>query len=1271
MKYNINIEIMKKKKQFNVIMIVFLTLFSNLSLLANDNYWQIDSVNNPAAGYLMIDNPRPYMYMYSYILADNYNTAPYFESLHSDIAEEYSYYFPFSNGTIGCLKGYTTFVYNQNMDIIDTIPYPPQYTKDFHAAIYLENGHYILLCADRVVMDLSNIVDGGLPDAEIITTKLVETDNTGEIYWEWNPLDHFSITDVTDDVDLTQQVIDFTHPNAIAETSDGNIYLSNRNLDEVTKINKETGEIIWRMGGSYCENNEFTFINDDIGDDFGFSHQHSIAILENGNLLLFDNGNMRPDFYSRAVEYEIDEAHKTAIKVWEYRHIPDTQTASMGNCQRLPNGNTLINWAFGDITEVRPDGSIALSVSLQEIPIYRAFKTFAKLDVVMKFIDRNGEFVFDNDDKNTGIKLSVDDFDNNGNLSIEKHNYTPPTYTFSDSIVSNILPYRWVARKDSLGSMNGMVHININDVPSGIDPLKISIYNRTEETRGNFEQLETYYNSDENTLVAPFQNLGEFIICSYILETPELSFPNNESHNNSTNIDFVWSKVNGSQEYIFQVSDSDSFENILHEVSTNINSCVISDLEKSHQYFWRVYAMNSKDSSDWSEVFTFSTKLSEPMLLHPFNNSKDISLTDSLKWSMVEKATGYDIQCSESKDFQNKDIYAYTTNTFYQLSELNYSRSYYWRVRANSNTDTSDWSTIYSFETINIAPKLQSPYNLELDVPLSGFLNWLSIPSVVSYSFEIAKDSKFRSIVLSDSSLTDNYYLYSGLEYSTKYYWRVKAIFLADTSDWSPIWAFTTVNEYIVRSPDLLSPVNESTDNEVNGKLIWSRNEDDSYYELNVSKTLYFESLIVEEYYLQEPNFAYTEFEPDSTYYWRVKAFSSVDSSNWSSVWSFKIKDDKELGFVYLIYPFYNSIQIPIESEFCWKSKEDAEKYQLQITDYSFNPDSLLIDFITSDTIFIYSGLKNNEKYLWRVRYFTESDTSEWSYPCLFTTVPIILLDTPELVYPIDIARIVPVDVEFKWKKIDGVGVYKLECSQYPHFLFRKYYFRDIETDIFKLYTLNYNTKYYWHIMAYNDSSYSEWTNSEVFYTELQPPIIVYPDSTVIEMKVNDSIVWDTVDGADRYIIEFSKGELFDSVLTSDVIHKKLSYNYSLDEDTKYFYRVRALNDSNESQWNIGILKTERVSGLDNFSLTYKDVRIYPNPAKNELIAEISNINSDKVNLKIVNIFGDKVFQESFTTSESDVLLLRLDVSFLISGIYYVISEYDSEVFVKKLIVVN
>jgi hypothetical protein len=141
-------------------------------------------------------------------------------------------------------------------------------------------------------------------------------------------------------------------------------------MDEITKINRQTGDIIWRLGG---ENNQFTFTNDPIR----FSYQHGIRRLTNGNIILYDNGNYHTPPFSRAIEYSLDEVNMKATLKWQYRNNPDIYALAMGFAQRLENNNTLISWGFHGttLTEVKYDGTKVLQMSLpQGVVTYRAFK---------------------------------------------------------------------------------------------------------------------------------------------------------------------------------------------------------------------------------------------------------------------------------------------------------------------------------------------------------------------------------------------------------------------------------------------------------------------------------------------------------------------------------------------------------------------------------------------------------------------------------------------------------------------------------------------------------------------------------------------------------------------------------------------------------------------------------------------------------------------------------------------------------------------------------
>ncbi len=238
---------------------------------------------------------------------------------------------------------------------IDTIRMGNGYYIDGHDLLLLDNGHYLTMAYDPQVVDMSEIVPGGQPDAVVTGAILQEVDNEQNVYWEWRSWDHFQITDATDDIDLTGSNIDYVHANAFEFDQDGNLLLSSRHMDEITKINYHTGDIIWRMG-LLAKNNQFTF-----GDTVGWSHQHDIRVLPDGNMTVFDNGNLhRPRPFSQALEYEVDQENFTANKVWGYQQDTIVFAFATGSNRRISDDRVLIGWGLGSwplmASEINLDG---------------------------------------------------------------------------------------------------------------------------------------------------------------------------------------------------------------------------------------------------------------------------------------------------------------------------------------------------------------------------------------------------------------------------------------------------------------------------------------------------------------------------------------------------------------------------------------------------------------------------------------------------------------------------------------------------------------------------------------------------------------------------------------------------------------------------------------------------------------------------------------------------------------------------------------------------
>jgi hypothetical protein len=264
---------------------------------------------------------------------------------------------------------------------------------DLHDFELLDNGNALLLAYRRRDVDLRAY--GGVADAVVYDPVIVERTPAGETAWLWDGAEHLDLDDVPQankELKLTARppaVADYAHPNSLELFDDGDILLSIRNYDCIHRIDRDTGDIVWTLGGVNCAQNDFEISGDPYD---GFSHQHDATLVDGDgvaeraaggsprthNILVFDNGNLHDPPRSRAVEYVVDEQAMTAELVWS--HDDGRYTSYFGSAERLDNGNTLISWgALHDplVTEVTPDGEQVFALSLP--PGQRTYRAYQGL----------------------------------------------------------------------------------------------------------------------------------------------------------------------------------------------------------------------------------------------------------------------------------------------------------------------------------------------------------------------------------------------------------------------------------------------------------------------------------------------------------------------------------------------------------------------------------------------------------------------------------------------------------------------------------------------------------------------------------------------------------------------------------------------------------------------------------------------------------------------------------------------------------------------------
>ena len=214
----------------------------------------------------------------------------------------------------------------------------PMLHHDFYR---LDNGNHLVLLWRKLPQAVHERVQGGHhheEDPELMWGDVVqEITPEGKPVREWRSWEHLDFDE--DVICPLESRKEWTHLNSIDVTPRGDWLLSFRLTSSVGLVDPESGSFRWKWGPEEL------------------SHQHHASMLDNGNVLILDNGchRRRGPSFSKVVEVDPD----TDEVVWSYTAEVMLAFFSfmVSGAQRLPGGNTFITeGATGRMFEITPQG---------------------------------------------------------------------------------------------------------------------------------------------------------------------------------------------------------------------------------------------------------------------------------------------------------------------------------------------------------------------------------------------------------------------------------------------------------------------------------------------------------------------------------------------------------------------------------------------------------------------------------------------------------------------------------------------------------------------------------------------------------------------------------------------------------------------------------------------------------------------------------------------------------------------------------------------------
>ncbi|OGW76030.1 MAG: hypothetical protein A2Z72_02110 [Omnitrophica bacterium RBG_13_46_9] len=241
--------------------------------------------------------------------------------------------------------------YDWNSNVVWSYITKSSETKLHHDQFEMANDNLLLIVDEKIPASYKEkITDPKRKNIDLHSDCIIEITPAGETVWEWHAYEYLDINLYCPYCGL----YDWMHTNSVEELPEnalglkdprfkaGNILISPRNHNTLYIIDKKTSEVVWSWG------------SDVLG------HPHHPTMLENGNIILFDNGlhgKIKPKKRNISRVLEIDPAAEKIV--WKYELSNALYSSTRSNVQKLPNGNVLIySFSRGIILEVTPEKEI-------------------------------------------------------------------------------------------------------------------------------------------------------------------------------------------------------------------------------------------------------------------------------------------------------------------------------------------------------------------------------------------------------------------------------------------------------------------------------------------------------------------------------------------------------------------------------------------------------------------------------------------------------------------------------------------------------------------------------------------------------------------------------------------------------------------------------------------------------------------------------------------------------------------------------------------------
>lgn len=466
-------------------------------------------------------------------------------------------------------------------------------------------------------------------------------------------------------------------------------------------------------------------------------------------------------------------------------------------------------------------------------------------------------------------------------------------------------------------------------------------------------------------------------------------------------------------------------------------------------------------------------------------------------------------------------------------------------------------------------------------------------------------------------------------------------------------------------TPELVSPPDGQTGVQVDVLLDWTAvvGLPGLYYEIQLSEDAEFTA--PENFTAELSRIKMSLLHFGETYYWRVRAIDQSGTSEWSVVRSFTV-----LSKTIIRAPANNATKVNANAEIKWDMMTGISHidYQLDTVPTFDSPELRTTTIAGNLEKYNTSNLKFGLTYYIRLRGRHAADTSDWSAVNSFTVTNIFDLRDPSN----NATNVVP-DVEFRWKKVEGINKYNIYLSTDPDIHSYELFSAPKTETKRKSDTLMFGTTYYWQMSAIHsaDTLFSPiWKFATIAAVKN-----IEPANNATNVPLQPILKWNSVSGVIAFTVQIANNPDFNNPRTYPIHDLSNISTQSfripaniLDSASTYYWRTNMISNRDTSDWSPAWSFRTASLGVEDVEFV-RNVSIYPSPANTSINVQLPATENGKAEIIVFDLLGKARLNTEVIVNRG--LIKDISVSGLPDGLYLIQvvksgKSYSNRVVIKR-----